>query len=186
MYNAKDGEIFPNQVLNYGLHELFYKHNYESVLILDIDCIPLNNDSISYIFNEAERGKLIGNIQRSNHINNNQHVYVAPSCVCITRELFEKLGKPSFDITNRGDIGEELTYLAEQMGIEIEMFMPSEYTELPYNQNEPWDQKDGMPKYGVGTTFVNKNGDKMFYHLFQSRLNHFSNLFFLKCADLLL
>lgn len=186
VYNAKDGDIVPNQVINFGLNDLFFRQDYETILMLDIDCIPLNSDSLDYIFREAEQGKLVGNIQRSNHIENNQHVYVAPSCICLTRELFMKLGNPSFDITSRGDIGEELTYLAEENNIEIEMFMPSSYETLPYNQTEPWNLKENMPKYGIGTTFVNKDGREMFYHLFQSRLNHFSDLFFLKCAGLIL
>jgi hypothetical protein len=185
LYNAKDGEIFPNQVINYGLNELFYKHNYETVLILDIDCVPLNEYAIDYVFSEAEKGKIVGNIQRSNHIENNQHVYVAPSCMCISKQMFEKLNHPSFDITNRSDIGEELCYIAEDNGIELEMFMPNSYEKLPYGDEKPWDLKDGMPKYGIGTTFINKHGKEMFYHLFQSRLNHFSDLFFLKCAKLL-
>ena len=185
MYNAKDGDIVPDQVIDYGLQELFYKKNYQSVLILDIDCIPLNEEALNYIFAEAEKGKIVGNIQRSNHLQNDQHVYVAPSCICLTRDMFEKLGSPSFKITNRGDIGEELTYLAEQQGIEVEMFMPNHYEKLPYGDEKPWDLKDGMPKYGIGTTFVNSQGKEMFYHLFQSRLNYFSDLFFLKCAKLM-
>lgn len=185
MYNAKDGEVVPNQVIDYALSELFFKKNYESILILDIDCIPLNEYALEYIFTEAEKGKLIGNIQRSNHLQNNQHIYVAPSCVCLTKDMFVKLGNPSFKITNRGDIGEELTYLCEQNNIEIEMFMPSSYEKLPYGDDKPWDLKDDMPKYGIGTTFVNKEGKEMFYHLFQSRLNYFSDLFFLKCAKLM-
>jgi hypothetical protein len=185
MYNAKDGDVVPNQVIDYGLQELFYKKNYQSVLILDIDCIPLNEEALNYIFAEAEKGKIVGNIQRSNHLQNNQHVYAAPSCICITKEMFEKLGSPSFKITNRGDIGEELTYLAEQQGIEVEMFMPSTYEKLPYGDEKPWDLQDNMPKYGIGTTFINNEGKEMFYHLFQSRLNYFSDLFFLKCAKLM-
>jgi hypothetical protein len=185
MYNAKDGDVVPDQVIDYGLQELFYKKNYQSVLILDIDCIPLNEEALNYIFAEAEKGKIVGNIQRSNHLQNDQHVYAAPSCVCFTKEMFEKLGSPSFKITNRGDIGEELTYLAEQQGIEVEMFMPSTYEKLPYGDEKPWDLQDGMPKYGIGTTFINSEGKEMFYHLFQSRLNHFSDMFFLKCAKLM-
>lgn len=185
MYNAKDGEVVPDQVIDYGLQELFYKNNYQSVLILDIDCIPLNEEALEYIFTEAEKGKIVGNVQRSNHLQNDQHVYVAPSCICLTRDMFEKLGSPSFKITNRGDIGEELTYLAEQNNVEVEMFMPGHYEKLPYGDEKPWDLKDDMPKYGIGTTFVNKEGKEMFYHLFQSRLNYFSDLFFLKCAKLM-
>lgn len=186
MYNAKDGEVVPDQVIDYALEELFFKQNYESILILDIDCIPLNAEALEYVFEEAEKGKIVGNVQRSNHIQNNQHVYVAPSCICLTRDMFVKLGKPSFRISNRSDIGEELCFIAEENSVELGMFMPSSYQKLPYGDEKPWDLKDGMPKYGIGTTFVNKDGKEMYYHLFQSRLNYFSDLFFLKCASILL
>lgn len=186
MYNAKDGDVVPDQVIDYALEELFFKNNYESILILDIDCIPLSEEALEYVFEEAEKGKIVGNVQRSNHIQNNQHVYVAPSCICFTRDMFVKLGKPSFRISNRSDIGEELCFIAEENSVQLEMFMPSKYEKLPYGDEKPWDLQDGMPKYGIGTTFVNKDGKEMYYHLFQSRLNYFSDLFFLKCASILL
>ena len=185
LYLGRDGEIFPNQVIDYGLEELFFKRDFDSVLILDIDCVPLNSSALHYIFDQAEKGRLVGNIQRSNHLQNDQHVYVAPSCICLTRDTFVKLGRPNFGPTHRGDIGEELTYLAEQQGVEIEMFMPSHYEQLPYGDNAPWNLKDGMKPYGIGTTFVNQQGQAMFYHLFQSRINYFSELFFRKCAELI-
>jgi len=190
-YKKPDGEMVPDQVIDYGLQKLFYNDNYDTILILDIDCVPLSVEALEYIFDQAEAGVFIGNAQRSNHIENNKHIYPAPSCVCITKDMFEKLGKPSFKVTNRGDIGEELCYIAEQQSITIEMFMPSKYEALPYWGNneedrKPWPLADGHPEYGIGTTFVNKNGDEMFYHLFQCRLNVFNNLFFLKCASVML
>ena len=100
-----------------------------------------------------------------------------------------KLGEPSFTITNRGDIGEELSYIAEQQAIAIEMFMPSKFEENPVWPNDvrkPWDLQDGQPQYGIGTTFVDDKGNEMFYHLFQSRVNIFNHLFFLKCASIML
>jgi hypothetical protein len=103
--------------------------------------------------------------------------------------MYEKLGKPIWKPTYRGDIGEELCYVAEEKGVEIEMFMPGKYEELPYYTNterKAWDLRDGDPQFGIGTTFVDKDGNEMFYHLFQSRLNVFNHLFFLKCASIML
>jgi len=189
-YKKPDGEMTPDQVIDYGINKLFYQDNYDTIMLLDIDCVPLSEHALEYTFDRAEQGALIGNVQRSSHIENNKHIYPAPSCVCLSKETFEKLGKPSFSVTNRGDIGEELTYIAEQMGnIEIEMYMPSHYEEMPYWPNQvrkPWDLQDGQPQYGIGTTFSDKNGNPMFYHLFQCRLNVFNHLFFLKCASVML
>jgi hypothetical protein len=188
-YKKPDGEMTPDEVIEYGLNKLFYEDHYETILMLDIDCIPLSEQALEYIFDRAEQGVLIGNVQRSNHLNNDKHIYPAPSCICLTKEMYEKLGKPSWKPNIRSDIGEELAYSAEDKGIEIEMFMPKGYEELPHwntGERKPWDLRDGDPQFGIGTTFVNKNGDEMFYHLFQSRLNVFNNLFILKCAKIML
>ena len=188
-YKKPDGEMTPDQVIQYGIEKLFYEDNYHTVLMLDIDCIPLSTHALEYTFERAEQGILIGNVQRSNHIENNKHIYPAPSCIALTKEMYEKLGKPTWSPTSRGDIGEELCYIAEEKGIEIEMFMPGKYEELPYFTNterKPWPLQDGQPEFGIGTTFVDKDGNEMFYHLFQSRLNVFNHLFFLKCASIML
>jgi hypothetical protein len=184
-YNAVDPEVVPDQVIDYGLNHLFYELNYDSVLILDIDCIPLNEKALDYSFEKAESGILVGNVQRSNHIDNNKHIYVAPSCICLTKEMFEKLGKLSFRPTNRGDIGEELTYVARTMEVPVEFYIPSKYEDLPYNSKEPWELDGILPSYGIGTTFVNSIDEEMFYHLFQSRINLFNELFYNKCAEIL-
>lgn len=188
-YKKPDGEMTPDQVIDYGIQKLFYIDNYDTILLLDIDCIPLSTEALEYIFKRAEQGVLIGNAQRSNHLENNKHTYPAPSCIALTKKMYEVLGRPSFNVTNRGDIGEELTYIAEQKGIEIEMFMPGKHEEVPYwntGERKLWDLADGQPQFGIGTTFVNKHGKDMFYHLFQSRLNVFNDLFFLKCASIML
>jgi len=185
-YNAPEAEVYPDQVLNYAFAKLFYENNYDTILLLDIDCIPLSTKAIEYTFERAEQGVLIGNIQRSNHIENNKHVYVAPSAMCITKNMFESMNRPSFNYTNKGDVGEELTYIAEKVDMPIEYYMPSSYQCLPHERDKPWPLADGMPEYGIGTTFVNKFNEPMFYHLFQSRFNKFSDLFFVKCAEILL
>jgi len=181
-YNAPDGAVVPDQVIDYGLNQLFQK--YKTVLILDIDCVPLRPEALEYTFEQAEKGILTGNVQRSNHIENNKHVYVAPSCMGLTKAMFPQ-GIPSFRPTVRGDIGEELTYIFEQQGQPFEMYLPRVYQALPYQMDVPWDLNDEMPKYGIGTTFVNCNGMEMYYHLFQSRLKVFDHLFFTKCEELL-
>ena len=181
-YNAPDGQVFPDQVIDHGLRELFKK--YKTILILDIDCVPLSSEALEYAFSQAEKGILTGNVQRSNHIENNKHVYVAPSCMALTQDMFPD-GIPSFHPTPRGDIGEELTYQLEDLGKPFEMYLPLHFESLPYKMTIPWDLNDDMPKYGIGTTFVNDDNMEMFYHLFQSRLLVFDQLFFDKCESLL-
>lgn len=184
-YNAPDGVVYPDAVIDYAFNKLFYELNYDTILLLDIDCIPLNTKSLIYMFEQAEKNILIGNIQRANHIENNKHTYVAPSALCISKNYFELLGKPSFVPDKMGDVGESLTYKAEELNLPIEKLFPSKYEKLPKERNEPWPLDNDMPVYGIGTTFVNSNNEEMFYHLFQSSMNLHDDLFYNKCITVL-
>lgn len=183
-YNKRDGDVVHWQVLDFAIPELFYKSGYDSVMVLDLDCIPLSADSIKKTFELAEAGALVGNIQRSNHIENDQHTYVASSCFTMTREFYEKMGKPSAGLTYRADTIEEYTYVCEERGLEVVKYMPSSYEGNPHGQLTPWDLADGMPKYGIGTTFAH-DGQEMFYHLFESRYHGNIGKFIAKCDTIL-
>ena len=184
-YQGADGEILPHQVINYALKELFFHRYYQTILILDIDCIPLSTHALKYTFEQAEKGILVGNAQRSNHLNNNQHVYVAPSGMCLTKETFIDLDFPDFypdHITC--DVGERLSYFAEEKEISIEIYGPESYECNPTGA-EYWPLNDKYKNYGIGTTFVNDKNEEMFYHLFEARKNSFSKYFYKKCDGIL-
>jgi hypothetical protein len=146
---------------------------HDVILILDIDCIPLNENSIDYYLEQAAAGKLIGNIQRSNHIENDQHVFAAPSAVAISKETYVKIGRPPAQETPRSDVAEEYTWAAEANNVPVELVMPLSYAKAPHkygwekDQNPWWALKDGMPVYGIGTTFGNEQFGEMYYHNFQ-------------------
>jgi uncharacterized protein (TIGR02466 family) len=181
-YNLPNRLISHYQSLDYGVEHLLDRYSY--FLILDVDCIPLSQNSIEYIFEKIKNNILIGTAQRSMHIDNNKHIYVGSPCIGFSKELFEKIGRPSFAPTSRGDTAEELTYLCESNGIEIETFMPSSYEKDPLG-GPAWELSDPSVKYGIGTTFVNEDNNEMFYHLFESRVEEHNNLFFKKCNDVL-
>lgn len=183
-YNAPDGVVFPNNVIDQEISKLFYFKNYDNVLILDIDCIPLSLDSLEYVFKRASEGYLLGNVQRSNHLDNNQHLFVGSSCLCISKKTFNLLGRPSSDCTPRSDICEEWTFLAEKFDVPVEFFVPGTFEGMPH-QGFPWPLKEGYKSYGIGTTFVDSNGTEMFYHLFESRWNLNVERFVSKCQDIL-
>jgi len=183
-YNAKDGDIYPDQVINYGLNELIYNQKFDNVLVLDIDCIPLNQQALTYIFYRAGANVLVGNAQRSHYIQNNEHVFIGSSCMCVNRTVYEKLGKPSMVPTARGDIGEEFVYLAEEKNIPIEIFYPQSYEASPHGATS-WALKDDLPHYGIGTTFESSDGRPRFYHLFESRHNLHVDKFISKCESVL-
>ena len=179
-YNAKDGDVFPDQVINYGLNELFYNQHYDNVLILDVDCIPLNLQALTYIFDKASNQVLIGNAQRSHYIQNDEHIFIGSSCLCINKTVYEQLGKPSSGPTARGDIAEEFVYLAEEKNMPIEFFYPHSYEASPYGAPS-WALTGNLNHYGIGTTFMSNDNIHRFYHLFESRHNLHINKFVTKC-----
>ncbi len=183
-YKARDGELYPDDVINYGVKELF-NQGFDNVLILDIDCIPLNLNALDYIFEQMNKGILIGNSQRSHYIENDSHIFIGSSCLGLNKEVFYKLGSPNFAPTKRGDIAEELTYLAEERNVPIEFFEPEHYEASPYGAPE-WELDGVMKPYGIGTTFCRRT-DKvsMFYHLFESRHNLHVDKFINKCKSVL-
>lgn len=136
------------------------------VMFLDVDCVPLHQSSLALLYVFADIGFLIGNAQRSNHIQNDQHVFVAPSAVAISDRTFNLLQRPSAQPTFRGDVLEEYTYQAEAVGVPIKLLMPLGFEEAPA-EAPSWPLADGMPHFGRGTTY-GLGDSPMFWHGFQS------------------
>lgn len=178
------------------LVDMLEQKGHDAIMFLDIDCLPLENNALNYFFERAYMGKLIGDAQRSNHIQNDQHVFCAPHNVTFTIEMYRKLGNPSFMPNHRGDVAEELTFRARESNIPIEIVMPLRYDAPPIRMEwEPkdsppyWDLADGMPKYGIGTTFGFSGEDgsaqDLFWHMYQSFHPGQNERFIKKCEDLL-
>lgn len=173
------------------LVDMLEQKGHDAIMFLDIDALPLTDNALDYFFKQAYAGKVIGSAQRSNHIQNNQHVFAAPHNVTFTIEIYRKLNNPSFNPNYRGDVAEELTFRARESNIPIEIVMPLRYDAPPIRMEwEPkdsppyWDLADGMPKYGIGTTFGTE-GNEMFWHMYQSFHPGQSERFIKKCEDLL-
>jgi hypothetical protein len=164
--------------------------DHDIVVILDIDAIPLSEDAIDYLVEQAAAGKLIGNAQRTNHLKNDQHVFAAPSATAISRENFIKIGCPSALETDRGDVLEEYTFKAEENQIKVDLLLPLRYDNPPqryaWEGDQPpyWALADGMPVYGMGTTY-GLDGKDMFYHNFQIRMPGQEERFWNKCNEVL-
>jgi hypothetical protein len=181
-YPHSNQELVHGQILDIFIPKLL--EEYDNVLVIDIDCIPLSRTSLKKAFSIIEQGYLFGCAQRSLHINNNQHIYIGSPCIGFSKQTFNKLGSPSFLPTDRGDTAEELTYMAESNIIPLQILMPSKYESDSYDGTQ-WDLGTGKPKYGIGTTFVNDQGEEMFYHLFESRRLVHDYLFINKCKEVL-
>lgn len=165
--------------------------DFDNFIFLDIDCIPLNNKILDYVAQRAWEGVIIGNATRSNHIENNQHVFAGGYFVAFNRQMYEDLGTPSFTATQRGDCAEELTWRARELNVPIELFMPSKFdsppTRMPWETNqEPfWRLADGMPVYGIGTTYSHELLGECTYHNWQIRLPGNKDRFIKKCEEVL-
>lgn len=162
------------------------KLDHDVIFFLDIDAIPTNVLAIDLIIDAAAEGILVGNAQRSGHIENNQHVFAAPSCVAMSKDVFEKIGKPSAIPNARGDVCEEWTFMAEEEGVPVQTFMPLKFDAPPIrmdwetNQEPFWRLADGMPHYGLGTTFTSG-----IYHNFQIFHPGQQERFWAKCESYL-
>ena len=165
--------------------------DFDIVLFLDIDCIPLSEHAIEYYVEKANQGKLIGNAQRTGHINNNNHVFAAPSALCMTVENFKKIGCPSAMETPRGDVAEEYTYAAEANGVEVDLLLPTGYDREVYrydweqDRRPYWTLENGLPNYALGTTYGSEEQGNLFWHNFQIRVSGQEQEFWKKCEELL-
>jgi len=178
------------------------KHDFDVLMFLDIDAVPLNDRAIDLYVEQAYNGALVGNIQRTNHIHNGQHTFVAPSAMAISTSTFLTIGKPSAIETPRSDVAEEYTWLCEKKGIKVIKYMPLKFEEAPAEAPEGWALADGMPRYGLGTTFGEQHASdcmqspeaarataikrgELFWHNFQIRLAGQHERFIRKCDQLL-
>ena len=164
------------------------RFDFDVMVFLDVDALPLNANSLDYIVERAATNQvLIGNVQNSNHIENDKHLFVAPSVLAVSEDTFVSMGKPSGRPTRRGDVAEEYTYAAEANKVPVEIFLPLSYEEAPA-EKPYWDlQNESVPeanrKYGRGTTFGLT--EPMFWHQFQSFHPGQQEKFMKKCEEIL-
>lgn len=168
------------------------RFDHDIVLILDIDCIPLSETAIDLYIETANKGRLIGNAQRSGHIANNQHVFAAPSAAALSAETYLTLGKPSALETNRSDVLEEYTWAAPKKAVTVDLLMPLRYDSPPIRMSweskdlpPHWSLADGMPNYGIGTTFGSEEHGDLFWHCFQIFQPGQQERFWAKCESIL-
>jgi len=146
----------------------------DRVLILDVDAVPVRADSVRRLLEIIDRGHLVGCAQTANH-KRKDHVYAGPFCVGLARETWERLGRPSFGNTGRSDVGEELTWKAEEKGVPFTLLLPTSI------ESPRWNLAGGG-KFGLGTGY-GLDGVELFWHAFESRYD--SDRFIRKCGELI-
>ncbi len=186
-YQKKVFDLF-NMELNQELTDkshpdyLDYKINseyFDIIIFFDIDCIPLKPNLYEYIVKQlSDNNSLIGVEQSANHIDKN-YIFAGPACFAITKQVYEKLNKPSFRSTKLTDTAGEITLAAKQNNVNVKLF------KIKSSLNKKW--KCGNKWFGNGTIY-----DDWLYHQFElGRYANHSDLKFLeyqfitKCKEVL-
>ena len=149
---------------------------YEDVdylIFFDMDAIPLRKDFLEIVIARMYRkNKILGIEQKANHIPNSS-IYAGPACFVISKSTYLELGQPSYSHTHRGDVGEELSILSREKGIEVDLF------KFKSCLNPKWPYGDGR-YFGIGTTY-----EDLVFHNFESRANAQVNFFVNKCKEVI-
>ena len=156
-----------------GLDDYFRSTRHDAYLVLDIDCIPLTSWVISWMFEQAYSGILVGAAQRANHISNGNHLYAGPCALAFSRNVWERLGGVSFRATDRGDVAEEITYACEGLDIPVSLLWPTR-VKIP-----KWTLLPNI-EFGLGTTYGGA-----FFHAFEISKGHTVGMFLEKCREVL-
>lgn len=163
------------------------------IMFLDIDCIPLTKTALPFLADQVAIGEgkgLVGVVQRANHIQNNKHLYVGPSCMAFSKAYYKEMGSPSFAETGRGDVAEELTYRwTEKSGhLAPAGKNPNSYSSnihfiWPFHVAYPLWDLDFDIKFGIGTTYGAAGKGPLFYHSFNARNAEMQKIFIDKCTE---
>lgn len=156
----------------------------------DIDCIPLRKDAINEIYDKIRDKKSIWGIgAQSNHVfvnNSRQHAYCYTAAFAFASDFYKKIGEPNFRHSDRGDIGEELTWRAQELGYTVSIVYPKSFIGITEEEHQEYgigkyaDLDNGF-KYGMGTTY----GDNMFYHGTAQIVPRSTDLFMNECEKIL-
>lgn len=147
-------------------------------LFIDNDAIFLKKECLDFIYDMVRwRNGIWGCAWNSSHKigpnGTNQHPYASQATLCFSREIYNKLGRPTMDWTDRSDTSEELTYLTELKGYNLSLMYPSHCVDATT------DLSNGC-RYGMGNTYSN-----MFYHVSRADLPESKDLFIEKCNEVL-
>jgi len=155
-----------------AIDEWIRNNEWESVAIFDIDCIPLNKIAYHHAIAQASES-VFGAAQKANHIKDSS-VYASPAFICFSKQVFDKLGWPTFKEGFGFDVGGFVSHVARQVGVNVSLLWPTDV------EDEKWELTEDI-KFGHGTTYQG-----MIYHAFESRFNHESTSRFIsKCKEVI-
>lgn len=146
-------------------------------IFFDLDCVPLTNNIYEKIVKKHIQGETIMGIEQSSQHVKPNFIYAGPACFSITKKLYEKINKPSFDgIFMRSDVAEEISYSCLNYKIPITFF------KLISCKNNKW--KLGEERY-FGNGCYYELEDIKIYHQFQTNLEEQKKDFKLECKKII-
>jgi hypothetical protein len=160
------------------IDECLRHFNCDVFVLLDIDAFPTSKEGLQSIIKIALRGELCGNMQKSAHLAS-ERLFAAPSFMCFSKALFNRLGEPSFCPDESHDVGEVFTRIAERNGVPIHFFRP-----LRVVGEAKWQLDSDVPNCGPGTYFG--IGTKTLnYHQYEIRKPHSHTMFLTEALRIL-
>lgn len=140
-------------------------------ILFDIDAVPTSQLSVDILLgNSMMDDRLIGVRQQGIRL---KHPYAGPVCMALSMKFYrENLSSIPFRRTYRSDVGEELTWMAEDKDLPVIMLWPSHTEEVKRTI-------DGV-NFGSGTTYEN-----IIYHAGQSRKPDNRERFIVKCSKII-
>ncbi|GKW13876.1 hypothetical protein PEC301899_41580 [Pectobacterium carotovorum subsp. carotovorum] len=133
------------------------------IIIVDIDCIPLNSAAVKKAIDSAYNGRIYGCTQSANHIDYH-YIYVAPMFLALTGKTWRGVGRPQLIANDEFDVAGRLTLAAQNAKYPIDFIYPT-ISAVP-----KWLLGDSHV-YGLFTIYNND-----YLHLFESR-----NKFLIEC-----
>jgi len=180
--------------IDYMLRDGLDYGSYDTLILLDIDAIPLHKSSFEVLLKMTEnRGKICGAPQASNHLHPpyNEDLFIAPSIMCIPRSLWEEIGRPSAQPDRWNDVAQNISRKAG--GDRVAMLEVHSWEKAPEPVQLPDGRIDAPPfwalgktgeRYGLNTTFHHQ-GTPLFFHSFQSWAPGQQARFLEKCDETL-
>lgn len=143
----------------------------------EMDCIPLIPNIIDVIYDKIKyKDTIFSHAQQSNHIKKNDgtfnHPYASPGFLSFSRELYNDVGRPTLDHSDKYDCCENLTIECEKQGKCITLIWPKDVhlknCELGQNSY-----------FGMGNNFGG-----LIYHAMQQNNPIFEHLFIKECKKI--
>jgi hypothetical protein len=102
------------------------------------------------------------------------HIYVAPSFMCISQKYYDCIGRTSFNENNRSDVGQEITHISQELNKKVEFF------NFSFSKNYKW--RLGFNRmFGNGSNYSNN-----IYHQYEIRNVDQQQDFINECVNLCL